>query len=73
VSKEFSADRLDTLTTEGLDLARRASNLAELHLSRGESREASYAESAAAAIGRYAVIMAERGAAARSGEKVSGA
>lgn len=69
--KELPVDRLNDLAAAALESARRWGNVAQLHRSRGEAREATYADQLEANARRYAEILAERIVAARQGAKAA--
>lgn len=58
--RELPLDRLNELAAGALESARRWGNIAQLHHSRGESREATQAEMAETVSRRYADILAQR-------------
>jgi|GraSoiStandDraft_51_1057287.scaffolds.fasta_scaffold1235186_2 hypothetical protein len=73
MNAELPVERLEALAADALELARRSGNIAQLHRSRGEDREAVYAQQAEASMRRYAEILTERGRDARQAAKVAGA
>lgn len=64
MNAELPAERLNELAADALEISRRCSNLAQFHYSRGETREAIYAEQAQHSSRRYAEILTERADAA---------